>query len=81
MLCPVVSKKVFMKLVVDVKTQKVVGAHMIGDEAPEIIQAMAIALRIGATKVDFDSTIAIHPTVSEEFVTMKTAVRKKKVMN
>jgi glutathione reductase (NADPH) len=70
------NEKVFMKLVVDVKTQKVVGAHMIGEEAPEIIQAMAIAIKMGATKQDFDATIAIHPTVAEEFVTMKSAIRK-----
>jgi glutathione reductase (NADPH) len=70
------SEKVYMKLLVDVKTQKVVGAHMIGDEAPEIIQAVAIAIRMGATKQDFDATIAVHPTVAEELVTMKTAVRK-----
>lgn len=69
-------EKVYMKLLVDVKTQQVVGAHMIGDEAPEIIQAIAIAIRMGATKQDFDATIAIHPTVAEELVTMKTAVRK-----
>jgi glutathione reductase (NADPH) len=70
-------EKVFMKLVVDAKTQQVVGAHMIGDEAPEIIQVIAIAIRMGATKEDFDATIAVHPTVAEEFVTMKTAIRKK----
>ena len=65
-----------MKLIVDADTQKVVGAHMIGEEAPEIIQIIAIALKMGATKQDFDDTIALHPTVAEEFVTMKTAVRK-----
>jgi glutathione reductase (NADPH) len=72
----ILLEKVYMKLLVDVKTQQVVGAHMIGDEAPEIIQAIAIAIRMGATKQDFDATIAIHPTVAEELVTMKTAVRK-----
>jgi glutathione reductase (NADPH) len=70
------NEKVFMKLIVEVNTQKVVGAHMIGEEAPEIIQALAIAIKMGATKQDFDATIAVHPTVAEEFVTMKTAIRK-----
>ena len=70
------NEKVLMKLIVDADTQKVVGAHMIGEEAPEIIQIIAIALKMGATKQDFDDTIALHPTVAEEFVTMKTAVRK-----
>ncbi|SNX27704.1 NADPH-glutathione reductase [Polynucleobacter meluiroseus] len=69
-------EKVFMKLIAEVGTQKILGAHMIGEEAPEIIQAIAIALKMGATKQDFDATIAVHPTVAEEFVTMKTAVRK-----
>ena len=70
------NEKVFMKLIVDSESQKVLGAHMIGDEAPEIIQAIAVALKMGATKNDFDDTIAVHPTVAEEFVTMKTPVRK-----
>jgi glutathione reductase (NADPH) len=70
------KEKVFMKLVVDAKSQKIVGAHMIGDDAPEVIQAVAIAVKMGATKQDFDATIAIHPTVTEEFVTMKKALRK-----
>ncbi|MBC3860513.1 glutathione-disulfide reductase [Undibacterium jejuense] len=70
------AERVLVKLIVDVETQKVLGAHMIGDDAPEIIQIIAIALRMGATKQDFDSTIALHPTVAEEFVTMKSAVRK-----
>ena len=49
---------------------------MIGDDAPEIIQAIAIALKMEASKKDFDETIAIHPTVAEEFVTMKNPVRR-----
>ncbi|MBJ7379461.1 MAG: glutathione-disulfide reductase [Polynucleobacter sp.] len=65
------NEKVFMKLVVDKKSQKILGAHMIGEEAPEIIQALSIAIQMGATKSDFDSTIAIHPTIAEEFVTMR----------
>lgn len=65
------DERTFMKLVVDRATQKVVGAHMAGADAPEIIQGVAIALRCGATKADFDRTIGIHPTAAEEFVTMR----------
>ena len=60
-----------MKLVVDRKSQRVVGAHMIGIDAGEIIQGVAIAVKLGATKAQFDATIGIHPTVAEEFVTMR----------
>jgi glutathione reductase (NADPH) len=63
--------RTFMKLVVDQKSQKVVGAHMIGPDAGEVIQGIAIAVKLGATKAQFDSTIGIHPTVAEEFVTMR----------
>jgi glutathione reductase (NADPH) len=62
-----------MKLVVDRSSDKVLGAHMAGDNAGEIIQGMAIAIRAGATKAVFDSTLGIHPTTAEEFVTMRTA--------
>lgn len=65
------DERTFMKLVVDRATQKVVGAHMAGADAPEIIQGLAIAVRCGATKADFDRTIGIHPTAAEEFVTMR----------
>jgi glutathione reductase (NADPH) len=68
-------RKTLMKLVVDVKTDKVLGAHMIGEDAAEIIQGMAIAITAGATKADFDRTIGIHPTAAEEFVTMRTQTR------
>jgi glutathione reductase (NADPH) len=61
-----------MKLVVDGKTQKVLGCHIFGDHASEIIQVVAVALRMGATKQDFDATIALHPTAAEELVTMRT---------
>ena len=61
----------FMKLIVDRASQRVVGAHMLGVDAPEIIQGVAIAVRMGATKRDFDRTIGIHPTAAEEFVTMR----------
>jgi glutathione reductase (NADPH) len=65
------KERVFMKLVVDQKSQRVVGAHMIGPDAGEIIQGVAIAVKLGATKAQFDATIGIHPTVAEEFVTMR----------
>jgi glutathione reductase (NADPH) len=64
--------KTFMKLVVDAATQRVVGAHMIGPDAGEVIQGIAIAVKLGATKAQFDATIGIHPTAAEEFVTMRT---------
>jgi glutathione reductase (NADPH) len=69
------TRKSLMKLVVDQATQRVLGAHMLGEDAPEIMQGLAIALVIGATKADFDRTIGIHPTAAEEFVTMRTRTR------
>ena len=69
------ARKSVMKLVVDQATQKVLGAHMLGEDAPEIMQGLAIALVMGATKQDFDRTIGIHPTAAEEFVTMRTRTR------
>ncbi len=66
--------KVMMKLVVDRKSDRVVGVHMVGADAGEIVQGMAVALKAGATKATFDSTIGIHPTAAEEFVTMRTPV-------
>ena len=60
-----------MKLIVCAKTDKVLGAHIIGLDAPEILQGFAVALTAGATKADFDNTIGIHPTIAEEFVTMR----------
>jgi glutathione reductase (NADPH) len=66
------NEKTLMKLVVDAKTDKVLGAHMIGMDAPEIIQGIAIAMNMGATKADFDRTMAVHPTSAEEFVLMRT---------
>jgi glutathione reductase (NADPH) len=65
------DERAFMKLVVDQKSRRVVGAHMIGPDAGETIQGIAIALKCGATKEDFDATIGIHPTAAEEFVTMR----------
>jgi len=63
-----------MKLVVDRASQRVVGAHMLGPDAGEIIQGIAIAVKCGATKAQFDATVGIHPTAAEEFVTMRTPV-------
>ncbi len=65
------QEKTLMKLVVDTTTDKVVGAHMVGDHAAEIIQGVAIAVKMGATKADFDATVGIHPSSAEEFVTMR----------
>ena len=65
------QERTFMKLVVDRASQRVVGAHMIGADAGEIIQGVAIAVKLGATKAQFDATIGIHPTAAEEFVTLR----------
>jgi glutathione reductase (NADPH) len=65
------EEKIFMKLVVDATSQRVVGAHMIGPDAGEVIQGIAIAVKLGATKAQFDATIGIHPTAAEEFVTLR----------
>jgi len=65
------DEQLFMKLVVDPASTRVVGAHMIGPDAGEIIQGVAIAVKLGATKAQFDATIGIHPTAAEEFVTMR----------
>ena len=62
--------RTLLKLVVEARTDKVLGCHMVGEHAAEIIQMAAIAVGMGATKTDFDRTMALHPTVSEEFVTM-----------
>lgn len=68
------SARTMMKLVVDKATDAVVGLHMVGDEAGEITQGFAVAMKAGATKADFDNTIGIHPTAAEEFVTMREPV-------
>ena len=65
------EQKTLMKLVVDADTQRVLGAHMVGPDAPEIIQGIAIAVKAKLTKAQFDETVAIHPTAAEEFVTMR----------
>jgi glutathione reductase (NADPH) len=67
------DERSLMKLVVDPATQRVVGAHMVGADAPEIIQGIAIAVKAGLTKAQFDATVGIHPTAAEEFVTLREA--------
>jgi glutathione reductase (NADPH) len=64
--------RVLMKLLVDSQTDRVLGCHIVGDSAAEIIQAVAIAVKMKATKADFDATVALHPTAAEELVTMRT---------
>ena len=68
------DEKSLMKLLVDGDSRKVVGLHMVGPDAPEIVQGMAIAIKAGATKEVFDATVGIHPTAAEEFVTMRQPV-------
>ena len=68
------QERTLMKLVVDTATDRVLGCHMVGPEAGEIIQGLAVALKAGATKQLFDETIGVHPTAAEEFVTMRTPV-------
>ena len=69
------DQQTFIKLVVQRSNDRVVGCHMIGDDAPEIMQGFAVALNAGATKTMFDRTIGIHPTAAEEFLTMRTPVQ------
>ena len=64
--------RVLMKLVVDGATDRVVGCHVVGDGAAEIVQVLGIAVKMKATKADFDATMALHPTAAEELVTMRT---------
>lgn len=70
------QEKSVMKLIVDAETDRVLGASMCGPDSPEIIQGIAIALKCGATKAQFDSTVGIHPSAAEEFVTMRTESRR-----
>lgn len=69
------EERTLMKLLVHVGTDKVVGAHMVGPEAGEIMQGLAIAVKCGATKAQFDATIGIHPSSAEEWVTMSAPTR------
>jgi glutathione reductase (NADPH) len=64
------AERAIMKLVVDAGTQRVLGAHVLSHEAGEMVQLIAVAMTMGATKPDFDATVAVHPTAAEEFVTM-----------
>ena len=66
------AEKVIMKIVVDGKSDRVLGVHILGHEAGEMAQLLGIAVKMGATKADFDATMAVHPTAAEELVTMRT---------
>jgi glutathione reductase (NADPH) len=70
------DERVLMKLIVSQATRKVLGCHIVAPEAGEMIQLAAIAMKMGATKEDFDRTVAVHPTMGEELVTLRTPVRK-----
>lgn len=70
------AEQCFMKLLVDQDSDRVLGVHMIGPDAGELIQGLAVALKAGATKAVFDATLGIHPTAAEEFVTMRTPTRR-----
>jgi glutathione reductase (NADPH) len=65
----------YMKLLVDAASDEVLAVHMLGADAPEIVQSLAVALTAGATKADFDRTMAVHPTAAEEFVLMREPAR------
>ena len=67
--------KTYMKLIVDAHTDLILGIHIIGPEAPELIQVLAIPFKMRATKTDFDNTIAVHPTSAEELVLMRNPSR------
>ena len=69
------TDRVLMKLVVSKATRKVLGCHIVSPQAGEMIQLVGIAIKMGATKEDFDRTVAVHPTISEELVTMREPVR------
>jgi len=64
-------QKVFMKLITQGKEENVIGIHIVGDDSPEMIQALGICVKAGLTKADFDQTCAVHPTIAEEIVTLK----------
>jgi glutathione reductase (NADPH) len=65
------NTRTFMKLLVDGTADRVVGCHIVGPDAGELIQVVGIAVKMGATKADFDATMAVHPTAAEELVTMR----------
>jgi glutathione reductase (NADPH) len=64
-------ERAVFKLIVDAKTDRVIGCHLFGPEAAEIIQFVAVAVKMGATKADLDATVALHPSIAEELVTMR----------
>ena len=66
------DERALFKLIVDAKTDRVLGCHLFGPDAAEIVQIVAVAMKMGATKAQFDSTIALHPSLAEELVTMRT---------
>ena len=68
------QERMLMKLVVDAKTDRVLGVHILGPDAGEMAQLAGIAMKMGATKAQFDATMAVHPTAAEELVTMRTKV-------
>ena len=68
--------RVLMKLVVDGASDRVLGCHIVGPDAGEMIQVLGIAIKMGATKADFDATMAVHPTLAEELVTMRTVTER-----
>jgi len=70
------NRRTFIKMVVDQASQRVLGVHLLGDDVPEMMQGIGVALTAGATKQDFDRTIGIHPTSAEEFVTLRTRTRE-----
>jgi glutathione reductase (NADPH) len=65
----------YMKLLVDASNDRVLAAHMLGTDAPEIVQSLAVALSAGVSKAQFDRTLAVHPTAAEEFVLMREPAR------
>ena len=70
------DERTLMKLIVDSASQRVLGSHMVGSGAPEIIQGLAIVIRMGASKADFDATVALHSSAAEEIVTMRNKITK-----
>ena len=72
------ATKTYMKLVVAAEGARVLGVHLLGPQSAEMAQLLAIALRMSATKADFDATMALHPTLAEELVTMRSVSRNRK---
>ena len=70
------AEKTIMKIIVNAMTDQVLGVHILGHDAGEMAQLLGIAVKMGATKADFDATMAVHPTASEELVTMRSVSRQ-----